>query len=322
MPKFCRHGTLTERCPICHASVEAAAREVSPQPRRSGTRTRSATHGSGSARLTIRHEARADDDGFRSPLAPGLRSTQDARRLAEEIAFAAARVHALAIEPPGLYAELAALGDPEQASWLGLLIAYLGPLEGEQPFAAIEAVRTPWGELPDLTGAQVGPRGAHDPRRGDETLIAYVRFVERAHSQQLAFTADPSFSAEQRFARVYERLALPGLHRRARYDLLVTLGRLGRYPLAAPGLLLTEEDPVTLAAKRVFGIGDRLTLERRARELAAAAGVPVEALDLALENWARAERITQGFAGAGEAAPAFAAAAAAAGEQAAAALRC
>jgi hypothetical protein len=55
---------------------------------------------------------------------------------------------------------------------------------------------------------------------------------------------------------------------------------------------------VTLAAKRVFAIGDRLTLERRARELAAAAEVPIEALDLALENWARSDRITQGFAGA------------------------
>ena len=322
MPKFCRHGTLTERCPICHASVEAAAREVTPRPRRSAAHSRSATPAGAGGRLTIRREARADDDGFRSALAPGLRSTQDARRLAEEIAFAAARVAALAAEPPGLYAELAAQGDPEEATWLALLIAYLGPLESEQPFAAIEAVRTPWGELGDLTGVAVGPRGAHDPRRGGETLTAYARFVARAGSQQLAFTADPSFSGEQRFARVYERLALPGLHRRARYDLLVTLGRLGRYPLEAPGLLLTEDDAVTLAAKRVFGIGDRLTLERRARELAAATGVPVEALDLGLENWARAERITQGFAGAGSQGPAFAAAAAAAGERATAALRC
>jgi len=37
----------------------------------------------------------------------------------------------------------------------------------------------------------------------------------------------------------------------------------------------------------VFGIADRLLLERRAAELAAAAGVPLEALDLALWNWAR-----------------------------------
>jgi len=89
---------------------------------------------------------------------------------------------------------------------------------------------------------------------------------------------------------VFERLALPGLHRRARYDLLVTLGALGRYPLRAPGLMLSEDDPVSRAAKRVFGIGDRLTLERRARDLATAVAVPVEALDSALEWWARGER--------------------------------
>jgi hypothetical protein len=55
-------------------------------------------------------------------------------------------------------------------------------------------------------------------------------------------------------------------------------------------------DPTTVAAKRVFGIGDTMNLQRRASDLAAAAGVPIEALDLALLNWSRAEdeRITAG----------------------------
>jgi hypothetical protein len=309
--KFCRHGTLTERCPICHASVEAAARAPAPRRRSSATDTRPRRQISSRGGLTVRYEARADDDGYRSPLAPGLRSTQDARRLAREISFAVARLAALVGEPPGLYAKLATEPDIEEATWLALLIAYLGPLESEQPFSAIEAAHIRWGELPELDRwgvlpelehAQPGPRTAHDPSRGSETLFAYRRFAQRAGSQQIAFTGDPTWTPAQRFARIYERLALPGLHRRARYDLLVTLGCLGRYPLAAPGLLLTEEDPVTLAAKRVFAIGDRLTLERRARKLAAAAAAPVEALDLALENWARSERITQGFHGADEAA--------------------
>ena len=245
----------------------------------------------------MRHEARADDDGYRSPLAPGLRSTEDARRLAGEVAFAVARLAALSGDPPGVYAQIAREPDLEEATWLALLTAYLGPLESDQPFSTIEAVRTPWGELPELDRVELGPRTAHQPRRGTQTLAAYRRFATRAGSQQLAFTADPTWTAELRFGRIFERLAVPGLHRRARYDLLVTLGRLGRYPLAAPGLLLTEDDPVTLAAKRVFGIGDRLTLERRAGELAAAAQAPVDALDLALENWAGGERITQGFRG-------------------------
>jgi hypothetical protein len=76
--------------------------------------------------------------------------------------------------------------------------------------------------------------------------------------------------------------------------LLVTLGVLGRYPLRAASLLLSEDDAVSRAAKRVFGIGDRLTLERRVRELAEASAVPLAAFDLALENWAAIERISLG----------------------------
>ena len=300
MPKYCRHGALAERCPICHANVEeearaAAARQRSPAARRSPTDTRPRANITSRSRLIVRHEARAGDDGYRTPLAPGLRATEDARRLAQEIGFASGRLAVLALEPPGLYAEVATTADLEEASWLAFLIAYLGPLEHPaDPFAGIEEVRTPWGELPELDAARPGPRTAHDPRRGTATVEAYVRFAERAGSQAAALDADPSWTAEQRFERVHQRLALPGLHGRARYDLLVTLGRLGRYPLAAPGLLSGDDDPVTIAAKRVFGIGDRMLLERRARELAAACAVPVEALDLALENWARTERITQG----------------------------
>ena len=96
---------------------------------------------------------------------------------------------------------------------------------------------------------------------------------------------------------MFERLALPGLDRRARYDLLVVLGTLGRYELAAPSLLASEDDAVTRAAKRVFGIGDRLVLERRVSELAGASGVPVAAFDLALENWAAAVPATLGAFG-------------------------
>jgi hypothetical protein len=298
--KFCRHGTLAERCPICHASVEEAARApLVNRRRRTSSDTKPRSQISSRGGLVVRHEARSEDDGYRSALAPGLRSTADARRLAGEIGFAAARLEALTSDPPGLYAEIAAEADLEQATWLALLVAYLGPLEADDPFSAIEAVRTRWPQLPELAGATLGPRGTHEPERGSEALAAYVRFAQRSGSQQLAFVADGGWEPARRFERVYERLVLPGMHRRARYELLVTLGRLGRYPLAAPGLLLTEEDPVTLAAKRVFAIGDRLTLERRARELAAAVATPVEALDLALENWARAERITQGFASAG-----------------------
>jgi hypothetical protein len=304
VPKFCRHGALAAHCPICRASVEAEVREASSRPRRSPTDTRPRRNVSSRGGLVVRHEARAADDGYRSPLAPGLRSSEDAQRLAQEIGVGAARLDVLATEPPGLYAEIASEPDGEQACWLAFLVAYLGPLEQDDPFAAIAAVRTRWGDVPDLDGVEVGPRSSHERARGSATIDAYMRFAERSGGQLAAFSANHAWTGAQRFERVYERLSLPGLHRRARYDLLVTLGLLGRFALVAPGLLLTEEDAVTLAAKRVFGIGDRMTLERRSRELAAAVGVPVEALDLALENWARSERVTQGVRAAAGGGPA------------------
>jgi hypothetical protein len=54
-------------------------------------------------------------------------------------------------------------------------------------------------------------------------------------------------------------------------------------------------DQVLAAAKRVFGIGDPLLLERRAKQLAEAASVPLAALDLALFNWHVSQRATLGF---------------------------
>jgi hypothetical protein len=239
--------------------------------------------------LTIRRERRSDDDGYRSALAPGLRSTHDARHLAVSLSDANGRLTVLATDPPGLYGEVAGERDLEEASWLAMLIAYLGPLDGVDPFAGIRAVRLPWrdGDVPLLDDAPLGPRSSHEAPRGQHTLLAYRRWAERAGSQAAAFTGDPGWTPEQRFERVYERLALPGFHRRARYDLLATLGALERYELRPPSLLLTEDDPVSRAAKRVFGIGDRLTLERRAQALAQALDVPIAALDLGLENWAR-----------------------------------
>ena len=64
----------------------------------------------------------------------------------------------------------------------------------------------------------------------------------------------------------------------------MSLGRLGLVELRPTSLQFGDGD-TTIAAKRVFGIGDKILLERRARTLADAADVPIEALDLALFNW-------------------------------------
>ena len=248
--------------------------------------------------MRIRQLARAADDGYRSALVPGVKRGDDARRLAEEIAVATARLDVLATAPPGLYAEVASELDVEEALWLAFLIAYLGPLEHEEPFAGIRAVRAPWagGALPSVDGAAAGPRGSYEPAHGSRTLAAYRAWAQRAGSQAAAYAGEHHWTPERRFERAFERLALPGLHRAARFDLLASLSRLGRIDARASSLHLGD-DEATIAAKRVFGIGDPLLIDRRARALVEACEVPLEALDLALYNWGRApedSRITMG----------------------------
>jgi hypothetical protein len=190
-----------------------------------------------------------------------------------------------------------------------VLAAYLSPLQGDRPFAGISQalLSGDWasGSVPDLEGIPLGPRTSHDPARDTDTLSAYRRFVEHAGSQQRAFAGEPEWTPQRRFARLFERLALPGFGRMGRYDLLVTLGRLGLYDLRADSLQLVTRsgqaasDLTPQAAKRVFGIGDPLIIERRASTLAQESSIPLEALDLALYNWSRADpvhdRATLGF---------------------------
>lgn len=296
MPTFCRHNRFLANCPICSRDqVEV----VTPSRReRERATTAARPRGAASSRsgrgggVRIRHVAREQEDGFQSPLVPGVKASAAAERLAEEVAFAAARLTALAEDPPGLYAEVASAADREEALWLAFLIAYLGPLDGDDPFAGVRQARAAWasGELPQLDGVPLGPRTAHEPARGTATLAAYRAWAERAGSQDAAFAGEAEWTPERRFARAYERLALPGLRRDARFDLLVTLGQLGVHELRAGTLQLGGADDVTVAAKRVFGIADTLLLERRASELATAGEVPLAALDLALWNWNRPPR--------------------------------
>ncbi len=284
--------------PIVSSSAPRTAQPRPTAPGSGGSRTAPAGRSNSSNRLTVRRVARGADDGYRSPLAIGLRSSTDAGRLAEELAFADHRLRRLEHDPPGLYREVAdATADIEERSWLAFLIAYLCPLEGEEPFAEIERVRTSWasGELPSLDGVEYGPRSAHEPGRGTKTLEAYRTWAARAGSQASAFTGDVAWTPERRFARAYERLSLPGLHRDARFDLLVTLGRLGVYDMRGASLALGGVNDVTVGAKRAFGIGDPMLLERRASDLAQACSIPLEALDLGLHNWQRGERVTLGL---------------------------
>jgi hypothetical protein len=125
----------------------------------------------------------------------------------------------------------------------------------------------------------------------------------QAGSQAAAFGGDLAWSSQRRFARVFERLALPGMHRDTRFELLVSLGALGVYELTPGTLQLGGSDHVTLAAKRALAIGDPMLLERRATALAEACGVPLAALDLAFYNWESQERVTAGLGVGAEADP-------------------
>ena len=154
-------------------------------------------------------------------------------------------------------------------------------------------MHTSWasGELPQLDGAALGPRTAHDPARGNATLVAYRAWAERAGSQEAAFAGEPAWSPERRFARAFERLALPGLHRDARFDLLVTLGELGlarrcapaRSSSAAPTRRRSPPSASSASPTRCCWSAARASSRPRARS-------PLAALDLALWNWNRPPR--------------------------------
>ncbi len=288
-PSFCRHNRFIENCPICRPAQASPApakkRAPGEPPTRARTNARAARRPGRSGAVRVRQVTQAVDDGYRSELVTGLKASADAERLAAELAFAAARLAELAADPPSIYAEIGAEPDREEALWLAFLTAYLGPTQGEDPFAAIRAARAPWasGELPDLAATR-GPRTSHDAAAGERTVLSYRAWAQRAGGQNAAFAGESSWTPERRFDRLFERLALPGFGRGGRYELLVGLGRLGVVDLRATSLHFTD-DAATTAAKRVFGIGDKILLERRARDLADAVELPIEALDLALFNW-------------------------------------
>ena len=270
MPLFCRHNRFEHSCPICSKEKAASRRPAAATPRTSARRPAAAKPRAGGAArpgaLRTRRLARAEDDGYRHPLAPGLKATEDAERLAGTLAWATER-----LEFPGPYSAIAEEEDIEQATWLAFLLALTGP-DQPQRQEAVLAARPRWGE----------PAG--DPEHGG-TIDAYRTWVARAGTQEAAFRGEPMWKPERRFARVFDRLALPGFGRGKRFELLSALGAAGRYELAADALHFAGDDATTTAAKRALNSGDVMLLERRARELADGVGVPLAALDRGLALW-------------------------------------
>lgn len=293
MPTFCRHNRLLQNCTICAREQHFEARPVvsssapkSTQPRERPERTDLARPGrtgtsrtvrAGSARpgasgVRVRRLARGVEDGYHSPLVPGLKSSEDAQRLAEEIAFSAARLALME-----RFAAGDAVGDAASI-WREIAAAD----------DADERTRAAFQHVLD------GPRGLKSGNR-DDVIAGFEAWGERAGSFSQALVGEPSWTPERRFERNFERLGgVRGLDRDTRYELLTLLGRLGVYQLRAARLFLSGENEATWAAKRALGIGDPLLLERRAAELAHACGVPIEALDLAFHNWGSGSGVHHG----------------------------
>jgi hypothetical protein len=245
--------------PVVHSSAPRASEpreRVAPVPAdRLGTgekRPRSSASRSG---VKVRKLERGADDGYSSGLIQGCKSSVDAERLAEEIAFATTRLVLIASEPPSTFAAITDAGsDLEERTW-----------------AAVQWELDPDADLVSWTSGE----GAE----------AYRAWAERAGSQESAIAGEAYWTPERRFERIFERLGSVGIDREPRFDLLVILGRLGLYELEAGKLFLVGENETTWAAKRALGIGDALLLERRSADLATACGVPLAALDLAFHNW-------------------------------------
>ncbi len=272
MPTFCRHNRFVQNCPICREPEpprrRAASTSSASRPRRTARASSPSRRSGGTGDLRVRRVARAAEDGYHSPLVPGLRATADAERLAEELAFAAGRLTELATAPQGAFAEAATAADRDE----GIRLAAEAVLRGD---------RSPYA----------------DEAAADRGLAALSAWFDRHGGPGAALDGDPAWTAQRRFERLFERLGTVGGIGRARYDLLVVAGALGLADVEAPALLAGDRDDTTIAAKRVFGIGDRLLIDRRAGELAEAAELPVAALDLALVNVDRpagAPRLTGG----------------------------
>jgi hypothetical protein len=246
---FCRHNRLTSKCPICSRELDENLRAQAPaRPRATSARS------SSSSRARRPSSSR-----------PGGVVTRKLARAADD-GYRNALV-------PGLRAT---------ADARRLAIALTDAAERLEPPGPWEDVATE----PDLEVATFNAF-LHALGDGDHarTIEAYEAWAQRAGSQEAAITGEPNWTPERRFGRVFERLALPGFNRAARFDLLAVLGAAGRYPLAADAVHFVEDDATTLAAKRALVSGDRLLLERRARELADAAGLPLAALDRGLAVW-------------------------------------
>src|SRR4051794_16967856 len=108
VPTFCRHGRFEASCAICR-NEKAKAEPQTSRPASKGTAARQPASSSAAApagrtrsRTVVTGKlTRNADDGFRSELLPGIRSSADAMVLAQELTVAEARLSAIATDEAG-----------------------------------------------------------------------------------------------------------------------------------------------------------------------------------------------------------------------------
>ena len=219
--------------------------------------------------LTVRRMARAADDGYEHDLLPGPAHLGRRRHGWPTSWPSPPRGSASSQrDPPGLYAEVARARDREEAAWLAFLDRLPLAARGRGPVGRHQrAARVPWasGEVPDLEGVALGPRTAHDPRRGAPRSWPTAPGPQRAGSQVAALHRRAVVDAA---APLRPRLRAPGAARasaaRPRYELLVVLGHCRvfdvRATLAAPGRRGARPDGAWRPSA-CFGIGDPVLLD-------------------------------------------------------------
>ena len=152
----------------------------------------------------------------------------------------------------------------------------------------------PYPDVAEEPDVETATRAAFMHTVGEESgsmIAAFESWGQRHGGIEKGITGEPTWPATRRFARAYERLALPGITRAQRFDFLAVLGAAGTYDLEADALHPSGTDPATVAAKRALVSGETMLLERRARALAEATGVPIAALDKGLATWDSAEPV-------------------------------
>ena len=203
VPLFCRHNRLTANCPICSReqapSCARRRRRARRAPARASSRQAPRLHGPHARR---RHAPRRARRRRRLPQPARPRPARDRRRRA-------ARRRARAGPTRGSSRPARTRSSPRSPTRAGDLARV--PARARRPGGARAAAGAR--AAPPALGRTACPR---PPGRAPRTAQAYRAWAARAGSQEAAFTGDPGWTPERRFARVVRAARAARLRPRAR----------------------------------------------------------------------------------------------------------